>query len=334
MSICIVNGLRNRHSNRSFFFSFLVLLLLASCSGNAVPVPEVHHKEQKEKDMPYNQLTPEEERVIVHKGTEPPFSGKYYLNREKGTYHCRQCDAPLFSSADKFESGTGWPSFDDALPGAVKEVRDADGRRTEIVCANCGAHLGHVFFNEGMTGKNVRHCVNSVSLNFQPEAQKPPATRTAVFAGGCFWGVEYHFSNVKGVLAVKSGYTGGETSNPSYKQVCSGRTGHAEAVEVEYDPALVSYETLAKLFFEIHDPTQVNRQGPDAGTQYRSAVFSADEEQRQVAARLIAELKAKGYLVATTVEKAGTFWPAEDYHQDYYKKTGHQPYCHVYTKRF
>lgn len=284
--------------------------------------------------MPYNQLTPEEERVIVRKGTEAPFSGKYYQNRETGTYQCRRCDAPLFRSSDKFESGTGWPSFDDALPGAVKEVRDADGRRTEIVCANCGAHLGHVFFNEGMTAKNVRHCVNSVSLNFQPEAQKQTATRTAVFAGGCFWGVEYHFSKVKGVLSVKSGYTGGEIANPSYKQVCSGRTGHAEAVEVEYDPSQVSYETLAKLFFEIHDPSQVNRQGPDVGTQYRSAVFYADEEQRKEAEKLIAELKAKGYRVATTVEKAGTFWAAEDYHQDYYEKTGHQPYCHVYTKRF
>lgn len=333
MSFIFDNATANNRS-MSLLPVTLLVLLLASCSGSALPVPGVHVQEQKEKHMPYNQLTPEEERVIVRKGTEAPFSGKYYRNRETGTYQCRRCDAPLFRSSDKFESGTGWPSFDDALPGAVREVRDADGRRTEIVCASCGAHLGHVFFNEGMTAKNVRHCVNSVSLNFQPEALKPPATRTAFFAGGCFWGVEYHFSKVKGVLSVRSGYTGGETSNPSYKQVCSGRTGHAEAVKVEYDPGQVSYETLAKLFFEIHDPTQVNRQGPDVGTQYRSAVFFADEEQRRVAEKLIAELKAKGYGVATTVEKAGTFWPAEDYHQDYYQKTGHQPYCHIYTKRF
>ena len=334
MNFTFDSALRIIRSTSLPMVMFLVMQLLASCSGSAPPVPEVHLQEQKEKNMPYNQLTPEEERVIVRKGTEAPFSGKYYQNRETGTYQCRRCDAPLFRSSDKFESGTGWPSFDDALPGAVKEVRDADGRRTEIVCANCGAHLGHVFFNEGMTAKNVRHCVNSVSLNFQSEAQKPSTTRTAVFAGGCFWGVEYHFSKVNGVLSVKSGYTGGEIANPTYKQVCSGRTGHAEAVEVEYDPSLVSYETLAKLFFEIHDPTQVNRQGPDVGTQYRSAVFYADEEQRKAAEKLIAELKAKGYRVATSVEKAGTFWAAEDYHQDYYQKTGHQPYCHVYTKRF
>ena len=284
--------------------------------------------------MSYNQLTPDEERVIVQKGTEMPGSGKYYLNKESGTYLCRRCDTPLFRSSDKFDSGTGWPSFDDAIEGAVRQIPDADGRRTEIVCASCGAHLGHVFFKEGLTEKNVRHCVNSISLSFLHETTSAVVTRTAIFAGGCFWGVEYHFKKVKGVLSVKSGYTGGVIDNPSYKQVCSGKTGHAEAVEVEFDSALVSYETLAKLFFEIHDPTQRNRQGPDIGTQYRSAIFYADEEQKRVAEKLIGELKSKGYHVATSVDKAGKFWYAEEYHQDYYAKTGHQPYCHIYQKRF
>ena len=136
------------------------------------------------------------------------------------------------------------------------------------------------------------------------------------------------------MLSVKSGYTGGLTDHPTYKQVCTGNTGHAEAIEVEFDPALVSYETLAKLFFEIHDPTQLNRQGPDIGTQYRSAVFYTSEEQKKVAEKLIALLKTKGFKVVTSVEKARTFWPAEDYHQDYYQKNGHQPYCHIYQKRF
>ena len=284
--------------------------------------------------MSYNQLNPEEERVIVQKGTERPGSGKYYLSKESGTYLCRRCDTPLFRSSDKFDSGTGWPSFDDAIEGAVRQIPDADGRRTEIVCASCGAHLGHVFFKEGLTGKNVRHCVNSISLSFLPETKSADLTQTAIFAGGCFWGVEYHFKKVKGVLSVKSGYTGGVIDNPSYKQVCSGKTGHAEAVEIEFDSALVSYETLAKLFFEIHDPTQLNRQGPDIGTQYRSAIFYADEEQKKVAEKLIGELKSKGYHVATSVDKAGKFWYAEEYHQDYYAKTGHQPYCHIYQKRF
>lgn len=324
------------HGMQAVFLLCIQLLLLYGCGGDRLSqaVEKPRFTIQKESGMSFNKLTPEEERVIVHKGTEAPFSGKYYQNKEKGSYLCRRCDAPLFYSTHKFDSGCGWPSFDDAIAGAVKEIPDADGRRTEIVCAKCGAHLGHVFLHEGLTPKNVRHCVNSVSLQFQPEAKLETKTEKAIFAGGCFWGVEYHFGKVKGVLSAKSGYIGGLTDHPTYKEVCSGKTGHAEAVEIAFDPALVSYETLAKLFFEIHDPGQVNRQGPDIGTQYRSAVFYADEEQKRVAEKLIAELKTKGYNVVTTVEKAGTFWEAEGYHQDYYEKNGHQPYCHVYQKRF
>ncbi len=314
-----------------------------SCAGNVSDGSTIESTDNRGKEdcMKYNSLTREEERVIVRKGTEMPFSGKYYNYKEDGTYVCKRCDAPLFSSSDKFDSGTGWPSFDDAIPGAIKKVTDADGRRTEILCANCGAHLGHVFYNEGFTDKNARYCVNSISLDFntpeepgKPSASATGKTEKAVFAGGCFWGVEYHFQKVDGVKAVISGYTGGSKKNPSYKEVSSGRTGHAEAVEVEYDPSVVSYETLARLFFETHDPTQVNRQGPDIGTQYRSAVFYANDEQKKTAEKLIAELKGKGYDVATRIEPASEFYRAEEYHQDYYAKTGHEPYCHVYQKRF
>ena len=239
----------------------------------------------------------------------------------------------MYRSSDKFDAGCGWPSFDDEIPGAVKRSADADGRRTEITCARCGGHLGHVFTGEGFTPRNTRHCVNSVSLEFVPAAKKEH-TETAIFAGGCFWGVEHLLSKEPGVVDVESGYTGGHTENPTYEEVCGHRTGHAEAVRVTFDPAKVSYERLARLFFEIHDPTQVGRQGPDIGDQYRSEVFYTTPAQRATAERLIAELRARGYDVATRVTAATTFWPAEGYHQDYYDRKGTQPYCHAYTKRF
>ena len=283
--------------------------------------------------MEYKKLTPEEEQVIVHKGTERPFTGSFYKHNQTGTYLCRRCNAPLFRSEDKFESGSGWPSFDDEIPGAIKRLTDPDGLRTEIVCSNCGAHLGHVFLGESLTPKNTRHCVNSISLDFVPKKERSQ-TEKAYFAGGCFWGVEDLFKQAKGVLSTRVGYMGGHLKGPSYKQVCSGNTGHAEALEVVYDSTQTSFKELSKLFFEIHDPTQVNRQGPDIGEQYRSAIFYVDEEQKRTAEQLIEILESKGLRIATQLEMADTFWEAEAYHQDYYQKKGTQPYCHVYRKRF
>lgn len=281
----------------------------------------------------FNPLTPEEKWVILEKGTERPFTGKYNDHYEAGMYLCKRCDAPLYRSESKFDGHCGWPSFDDEIEGAVKRLPDPDGRRTEIVCSNCGGHLGHVFIGEGFTPKNTRHCVNSISMKFVP-VEKEQKTETAIFASGCFWGTEYFLKKAKGVLSVDSGYIGGTTKNPTYEEVCTGKTGHAEAVRVTFNPNKVSFEELARIFFETHDPTQVNRQGPDIGTQYRSGIFYLNEEQKETGEKLISLLREKGYDVATELTAADTFWVAEDYHQDYYEKTGGVPYCHAYRKLF
>ncbi len=287
---------------------------------------------KEEKKMNYNKLTPEEARVIINKGTEMPFSGKFEKHWEKGTYICRQCNAPLYKSESKFDARCGWPSFDDEIAGAVKRVPDADGMRTEIICANCGGHLGHVFTGERFTEKNTRHCVNSVSLSFVPEDNMNKDT--AVFASGCFWGSEYYLKRAKGVISTTVGYTGGHQENPTYKEVCTGKTGHYEAVEVVFNPEETNYAELCKIFFETHDQGQENGQGPDIGEQYRSAIFYHSEEQKKIAEELIGILKSKGYKVATALKPATQFWKAEDYHQDYYDIKGGRPYCHIYTKKF
>ena len=310
-----------------------ILILTLMFSGYLPVKSPATAGSSEEKEMKFNKLTPEEERVIVHKGTERPFTGMYDHFFEQGTYVCKRCDAPLYSSTDKFDSGCGWPSFDDEIPGAVKRTRDADGSRTEITCAKCGAHLGHVFEGEGLTDKNMRHCVNSISMTFIPE-EKEVKTETGYFAGGCFWGTEHLFKELEGVISTRVGYMGGSKAKPTYKDVCTGTTNHAEAVEVVFDPSKTDYETVAKYFFEIHDPTQDDRQGPDVGSQYRSAVFYTDDNQKQIAEKLIKILKGKGYDVVTEVTKADSFWVGEDYHQDYYDVTGKTPYCHAYVKRF
>ncbi|MDR0419109.1 MAG: bifunctional methionine sulfoxide reductase B/A protein [Prevotellaceae bacterium] len=282
--------------------------------------------------MKYNKLTPEEEVIIVHKGTERPFTGKYLSNKEAGTYVCRRCNAPLYKSEDKFESYCGWPSFDDEISGAVKRVPDADGRRTEIACTHCNAHLGHVFEGEGFTNKNIRHCVNSISMKFIPA--KESVIKKAYFASGCFWGTEYYFMKAKGVKFTAVGFMGGHVDNPTYRQVCEKNTGHLEVTEVDYDDKKTSYEDLVKLFFETHDFTQTNGQGPDIGSQYLSCIFYSTPEEKKVAEEYIKILTDKGYKVATMLKPASTFWKAEDYHQQYYENNGARPYCHRYKEIF
>ena len=310
----------------SKYYHILILTLLLN--------PVMNEESHSQENLQYYDLTKSESNVINNKGTEYPFTGKFTKHTEKGTYVCKKCGAALYYSSYKFASDCGWPSFDDEIKGAVSRFPDADGMRVEIVCTNCSAHLGHVFTGEGLTQKNVRHCVNSVSLDFIPAQVEPGRYGMAIFAGGCFWGVEYFMQKSPGVISVTSGYTGGEVKNPTYKEVCTGNTGHAEAVKIVYDPSKTSYEKLLKLFLEIHDPTQIDRQGPDIGDQYRSEIFYLNDDQKKIAEKNLNILKSKGLKIATAVTRASEFYTAEKYHQDYYFNNGKVPYCHAYTKRF
>lgn len=309
------------HSNKVYFFVLFIFILFQSSF--------IKHP------MKTNPLTPEEERVIIHKGTEAPFVGEYTYFDKEGTYLCKNCDAPLYLSKDKFESECGWPSFDDEIKGAVKRLPDEDGRRTEIVCANCGGHLGHVFQGEQFTSKNTRHCVNSISLKFE-SVILTNKLQTAYFASGCFWGTEYYFMKANGVTSTTVGYMGGHTENPTYREVCNGNTGHIETVEVVFDTSKTSYEELVKLYYETHDFTQIGGQGPDIGEQYQSVIFYTDDLQKSLAEKYIEILTTKGFKVATKLipAKNNQFWEAEEYHQEYYDKKNGTPYCHIYRKIF
>ena len=282
-------------------------------------------------------LSPEAFRITQRSGTEPAFCGTLLDNKKQGMYVCVVCGLPLFKSDHKFDSGTGWPSFfqpfDSAHVGEESDI--AHGMvRTEIRCNRCAAHLGHVF-PDGPPPTNQRYCLNGASLNFlEVGDQVPPASRpmleTAYFAGGCFWGVEHAFQQVPGVIDATSGYQQGATENPSYKEVCSKTSGHAESVRVLFDPTAVDYEKLVKFFFILHDPTQLNRQGPDNGPQYRSGIYTTNDAQAEAAKKVLASEQTttfKDQKIVTEIEPAKTFWPAEPYHQNYVLNTGRA--CHV-----
>lgn len=278
-------------------------------------------------------LTPQVYHILCEQGTEYPNTGAHNLCEAKGTYLCRLCGQALFRSDHKFISSCGWPSFDDEIAGRIRRLADPDGRRTEIRCARCDGHLGHVFHGEGYTTHNQRHCVNSASIDFVTDTTVDD-TAEAIFAGGCFWGVEHLLAQLPGVLLTEVGYSGGDLNNPSYEAVCRGDSGHLEALRVVYNPDQLSFEDLTRYFLEIHNPTQANGQGPDIGSQYLSAIFYYDDAQKHTAEKLLNTLRDKGCTIATRLIPATVFWPAEEYHQHYYKKTGKTPYCHVYQKRF
>lgn len=276
-------------------------------------------------------LSPEDRRIVLAKGTEAAFCGTLLDNKKKGVYVSKLGGLPLFASSDKFNSGTGWPSFFKPVSwDHIRYVRDgAHGmERIEILDTKSGAHLGHVF-EDGPAPTGLRYCLNSASLEFIEEGQtlplQPIKTETAYFAGGCFWGVEDRFQEEPGVISAISGYQGGKLVNPTYKQVCTDTTGHAETVKIMFDPTQTSYEKLLEAFFKFHNPTHLDRQGPDVGTQYRSAIF-ADANQLPIAKAFLEKNAAwRGSKIVTkleTLESAGKFYEAEEYHQDYHQKNG------------
>jgi peptide methionine sulfoxide reductase msrA/msrB len=308
------------------------------------------------KEQLKHRLTPEQYEVTQQCGTEPPFRNAYWNNHEPGLYVDIVDGTPLFSSADKFDSGTGWPSFTRPVSeGATVEKTDTSlgMERVEVRSKQADSHLGHVFDDGPTQAGGQRFCINSAALRFIPladldregygewtsritgaqgaDAKQAAATEVAILAGGCFWGMEELLRQQPGVLDIEAGYTGGWIDNPTYEDTHDSKSGHAEAVRIEFDPKKTSYGELLDFFFRIHDPTTKNRQGNDVGTQYRSAIFFTSEAQREEALKALSRAQASGRWkepITTEVAPARTWWRAEDYHQDYLQKNPGGYTCH------
>ena len=305
---------------------------MVGCAGET----EMQEKDILKTDAEWKaELTPMQYRVLRKKATERPGTGAYNHFDKAGSYTCAGCGQTLFTSTAKYDSGCGWPSFSQGVNAdAIDEEADRSlgTTRTEILCSKCGGHLGHVF-EDGPKPTGLRYCVNSASLSFESAGATAAAPsvgqhEVAILGTGCFWCTEALLQAIPGVVAVEVGYLGGTVKDPTYKQVCTGSSGHAEAARITFDPARLSYTKLLELFWSIHDPTTLNRQGSDVGTQYRSAIFYQSAEQKTAA-----EASRKAHEgdfsdpIVTEITAAGTFYPAENYHQDYYRNNPDAPYC-------
>jgi len=329
--------------------------------GHAQPAETKAFEPQAMKDFKKPQLAELKEKLSAEQfavtqqcGTEPPFRNGYWDNHKPGIYVDVVSGEPLFSSLDKFDSGTGWPSFTQPVKGTeIVEKKDTQFGmvRTEVRSKVADSHLGHVFDDGPADKGGLRYCINSAALRFIPVEEmdqvgygqylepfvkagviKAPVHETAILAGGCFWGMEEIIRKIPGVIKTTVGYSGGTTANPVYEEVSAGGTGHAEAIQVEFDSGRISYEELLNYFFRMHDPTTPNRQHNDVGAQYRSAIFYTSEAQKEIAERVKTKWDKSGKFsrpIVTEIAAAGTFYPAEEYHQKYLVKHPGGYTCHV-----